>query len=174
MSTGNGWVAVMVVGSGLLFGCENTPRAQSPAEQAAAARARCADYSDGAIASVLNGTATEGVEPLYTGYASKSSNPRLEGATIVVRPGRGETAEWLDRALECHEAQQVATQGSSAAQADPFWLPGSRVHINVVSAHDGFRVQVSGDSSADARAILTRAQALPGAQANATAIFDAR
>jgi hypothetical protein len=175
MSTRMGLVASLVVGSGLVFGCENTPPAQSPASQA-----RCtADFSDATIARVLDGSAVERVEPLYTGYESKSSTPRLQGAAIVVRPARGETAEWLDRALECHEAQQVASQASGqTARTDPFWLPGSRVQIDVTSAHDGFRIQVSGASSAEARAILARAQAAPGAQAaareNPMAVFDAR
>jgi hypothetical protein len=170
-----GWVAAMVVGSGLLFACENTPRAQSPAEQAAAERARCADFSDAAIARVLDGSSVERVEPLYTGYTSKSSNPRLQGAAIVVKPARGDTAEWLDRALECH--QSLATSGASAIASDPFWLPGSHVQIDVTSAHDGFRIQVSGESSADAREILARAQALTSAQPagnRQTAVFDAR
>jgi hypothetical protein len=179
MSTRAGFAGALVLGSGLLFGCEKTPAAQSPASQAAAQRARCtADFSDAAIGRVLDGSAVERVEPFYTGYTSKSSNPRLQGAAIVVRPARGETAEWLDRALECHEAQQLTTQASgSSARTDPFWLPGSRVQIDVTSARDGFRIQLSGGSSAEARAILARAQALPSGAAapeNPTAVFDAR
>src|SRR5271166_5407125 len=79
MSKFMGWVVAIVAGSGALLGCENTPRALSAGDQAAAQRARCAEFSDTVIARVLDGSNVERVEPLYTGYASKSSNPRLQG-----------------------------------------------------------------------------------------------
>jgi hypothetical protein len=166
----------MVFGPGLLLGCQSAQPVQSPADQAAAVeRTRCTgDLGDAAVAAVLNGSAVERVQPLYDGSSSKSSNPHFLGASIVVRPARGETAEWLDRALECHGAQQLATHASdSAAQADPFFLPNALVRINVTSAGDGFLVQLTGESSTDAREIWARAQALLGPRAgspeNATA-----
>jgi hypothetical protein len=42
---------------------------------------------------------------------------------------------------------------------DPFALPGSSVKINVHSAGDGFRVELIGATTADAREILSRADA---------------
>jgi hypothetical protein len=160
-------VLSMALGSGLLFGCENTQQIQGPTDQATAAqRTRCnADFSDATIARVLDGSAIDRVEPLYSGSAGKTSNPRLQGAAIVVEPARGETAERLARTLECHQAEQSIVQATaSTGRADPFWLPGSSVHIDVTSARDGFRIQVTGSSSSAAREILARAQTL-GARA---------
>jgi hypothetical protein len=181
MKINTGWIGLTgVLSMGLTYGCENAPPAQSAADQAPAPRARCtAEFGDAAIASVLDGSAIERVEPLYSSSSSKSSNPRLMGASLVVTPASGETAEWLARALECHSAQQLEAQARGlATRSDPFWLPNSGVQIDVTSAGDGFRVLVSGRNSADARAILARAQTLPGAQArspaNATAVYQAR
>jgi len=161
------FVLSMAIGSGLLMGCENTQQIQGPTDQATAAqRTRCnADFSDATIARVLDGSAIDRVEPLYSASTSKTSNPRLQGAAIVVEPAKGETAEWLARTLECHQAQQSTVQATASSErVDPFWLPGSSVHIDVTSARDGFRIQVTGSSNATAQEILARAQAL-GAQA---------
>jgi hypothetical protein len=155
----------MAVASGQLLGCENTQQIQSPADQATAAqRVRCtAEFSDATIAQVLDGSAIEHVEALYSGSASKTSNPSLQGAAILVVPTKGETPERLARSLECHQAQQLVA-ATSAARPDPFWLQGSLVGIDVTSARDSFRIEVTGRSSAAAREILARAQAL-GAEA---------
>jgi hypothetical protein len=60
-----------------------------------------------------------------------------------------------------------------SVRADPFWLSDAPVQIEVVSAGDGFRVQVTSDSTANAREILARAQALPRASSQPTA-FNSR
>jgi hypothetical protein len=164
MNTRMGLVAfAMAVGPAALVGCQDAAQFRSPADQAAAVeRTRCtADFTEAAVARVLDGSAVERVDPIYIGTTSKSSNPRLRGAAILVRPVNGQTAEWLDRALECHGAQQLVVHaGGSDTSADPFWLPGALVQIDVTSARDGFRIEVTGDSTADAQAILARAQAL--------------
>jgi len=165
MKARNGMFAFsMAIGAGLLFGCENTQQIPGPADQPnAAQQVRCtADFSDATIARVLDGSAIEHVEPLYSRSASKTSNPRLQGAAIVVEPTKGETEARLARSLECHQAQQPGIT-TSAARPDPFRLQGSLVGIDVTSARDGFRIEVTGSSSAAAREILARAQAL-GAQ----------
>jgi hypothetical protein len=152
----------MAIGSGLLFGCENTQQIPGLADQATAAQhVRCtADFSDATIARVLDGSAIEHVEPLYSnGSASKTSNPRLQGAAIVVEPTKGETEERLARSLECHQAEEAVTT-ASAVRPDPFRLQGSRVGIDVTSARDGFRIEVTGSSNAAAREILAQAQEL--------------
>jgi len=46
-----------------------------------------------------------------------------------------------------------------APPADPLWMPGSSVDIDVRSARDGFNVAVTGYSPDDARQILARANA---------------
>jgi hypothetical protein len=88
---------------------------------------------------------------------------------IYVRPARGESAEWLERALECHSVRLAAAPGlAMAAGNDPFALPGSKPGIAVRSAGDGFRIEISSALSAEAHDILARAQAF-GATANAIA-----
>jgi hypothetical protein len=68
------------------------------------------------------------------------------------------TAESLDRALECHSAK-AALGDSHGAWDDPFFLPGSFVAIDVRAAGYGYEVAVSGASSDEGYAIMTRAQA---------------
>jgi hypothetical protein len=162
----------MVLGSGLLFGCQSAPwphTAGPPAASQAAAveRTRCTsnNLGDAAVASVLDGSAVERVDPLYDGGAGspKTELSRLQGAAIRVRPAPGETAEWLNRALECHGAQQLTAHKSGAVaqtNSDPFWLPDSLVQVEVTSAGDTFLVQVTSGSTAEAREILSRAKTL--------------
>jgi hypothetical protein len=160
----------MAMGSSLLFGCENSQQIQSPADQATAAqRVRCtADFSDATIARVLDGSAIERVAPLYNGSASKTSNPRLQGAAIEIEPSKGETTERLARTLECHQAQQPMVQATaSTVRPDPFWLPDSSVQIEVMSARDGFLIEVTSDSTTVAQEILARAKALGAQQGTA-------
>jgi hypothetical protein len=137
-------------------------------------RTYCSDFSDKQLTRVLDGSAVERIEPVYSGWASKGSNPRLRGAAIVVRPVQGETAEWLNRALECHSARQLGSFArGSTVSADPFWLSDALVTIEVASSGDGFRIQLTADTSADAREILARAQAMPRPESR-TATFDPR
>jgi hypothetical protein len=152
----------MVLGSGLLFGCQSAPPVRSQA--AAVERTRCTpDLGDAAVASILDGSAVERVDPLYDGAgSSRTELSRLRGAAILVRPAPGETAEWLDRALECHGAQLTAHGSGSVAQTntDPFWLPDSLVQVEVTSAGDSFLVHVTSGSTAKAHEILSRAETL--------------
>jgi hypothetical protein len=181
MNTRTSWVALsMVLGSGLLFGCQSAPwphPAGPPAASQAAAveRTRCTpNPGDAAVASVLDGSAVERVDPLYDGAGSpKSELSRLQGAAILVRPAPGETAEWLDRALECHGAQQLTAHKSGAVaqtNTDPFWLPDSLVQVEVTPAGDSFLVQVTSGSTAGAREILSRAKTL--SSTHGTWMFD--
>ncbi len=171
-----------LLGSGLVLGCEAAPAPKSPADQAAAFHeGRCtAQAGDRAVAKVLDGSAVERVEPLYsTATSNKTTNPRLLGAAIEVTPVRGETAEWLARALECHGAQQVMLHASGGpTKSDPFFLPESMVEIDVASAADGYRVTVSSPSVAEANEILDRARALTRDRAERhegpTASFEVR
>jgi hypothetical protein len=143
------------------------PEPKTPTEQASGLeRSRCASFrDDSTIAEVLSGRAVERVEPLYAGTQTKSSNPRLQGAVLSVRPIRGATAEWLDRSLECHGVERMLGRSSTPANAvDPFVLPGSLVQINVHSAGDGFRVELVGATMADAREILSRADSFLAAR----------
>jgi len=103
------------------------------------------------------------------GANSKTSSPRLEGAVLSVRPSPGVTSEWLNRALECHSARQATGQASAVgAGSDPFVLAGGTPYILVRSEGDGFRVEISAASNADAREILGRVEAF-GAASNIVA-----
>jgi hypothetical protein len=139
-----------------------TQEAKTASDRAAfMERTRCAGGEDEALlAPVLNGNAVRDARPLYSNVDSAKGglHAELRGATLVVDALPGMTAEWLDRALECHSAQNVLGR-RPVAPDDPFWLPESTVDIDVRSAKDGFDVAVSGFSTADAQRIWARADA---------------
>ncbi len=152
----------LLTAAGIGGGCASSPPPQTAVETASSwERSQCATFrDDAAIADVLSGRAIERIDPLYAGVQSKSSSPRLEGAVLTVRPLRGATAEWLDRSLECHGVEQMLGRATARGGAvDPFVLPGAFVRINVHSAGDGFRIELVGATMADAREILSRADA---------------
>jgi hypothetical protein len=126
-------------------------------------RTRCGpDVDDARLVPVVSGSAVDAVEPLYTALPGGKSGAetRLYGATIRIRASQGVTAEWLDRALECHGARLVLQHAAEDPLAsDPFWLPGRMVDIDTASARDSFKVAVRGDTSDDAQEILLRATA---------------
>ncbi|HXX68461.1 MAG TPA: hypothetical protein VEK07_14830 [Polyangiaceae bacterium] len=153
----------IAVSVGLALGCEGAPPAQSPADRAAfMEKTRCgADVDENAIAPVLDAKAVEGVSPMYAtvDFNKSGEQSQLRGATLRVSALPGVTAEWLDRALECHGARVVLGLTKPATPDDPFVLPGSILDIDVRPAKDGFLVGVAGFSAQDARKILDRAQA---------------
>jgi hypothetical protein len=135
----------------------------------AAERTRCAsDDDDKALAPVLGGDAVQRVQPLYSTVegAKTGHQSELRGAVVTVSALPGITAEWLDRALECHSAKEVLGHGPTLSD-DPFWLPGSSVNIDVTSDRDGFNVAVSAYSANDARRILDRANAFAKSKTSA-------
>jgi hypothetical protein len=146
--------------------------ARTPADLAAfMERTRCAsDDDDKAIAPVLNGSAVQRIEPLLgtIGGAKSGPMPELRGVTVIVVALPGITAEWLDRALECHSAKEVLGH-EPAPSDDPFWLPGSFVNIDVTSDRDGFNVAIIGYSANDAQQILARSTSFAKAKAAAKA-----
>jgi hypothetical protein len=142
------------------MGCE-TP-AKSPVDQAAfTEQTRCgSDVKDSDLAPVFEGHSVQSVGPLYsTIEAGKSGEQsQLRGAILTFGALPGETAEWLDRELECHSARLTLGRAQPVPD-DPFWLSGSALDIDVRPTKDGLVVGVAGYSSADARQILERAQA---------------
>ena len=149
--------------------------ARSPADQAAdMERAQCApDVPEGSLAPMVGPSAVESVEPLYdvrrvpaqgggrTDAAEEDFGHREDaGAVIHLRNVGGVTAEWLDRALQCHEARLMLGRIPEIAN-DPFSLPGGMVAIEVQPAqgNSGFRVTARGHNQDDAHAILARARA---------------
>ena len=130
---------------------------------------RCSGFTDDkAVADILSGRSVESVSPLYLSSSSKANVTPLLGAVLTVRPSPGETAEWLERALECHGAKGTAVASGTETSSDPFVSSGSTREIAVRSAGDGFRIEVSSALSAEAHDILLRAQGLQAAPRGAT------
>jgi len=161
-------VALAAVALSVGAGCSATSTpARSPAEEAAkmTAQDRCdaPDVAEAALAPLFEGDAIQSSEPIYTAVSHSGSGAggnysQLIGAVVRVSAIRGFTAEWLDRALECHSARRVLGQiPESAIPNDPFWLPGRTVDIEVAVGRDGFHVNVRGKNVADAEEILARA-----------------
>ena len=161
-----GFAAATLTGASVaLLGCQGAGIARRPldaTDQAATAELpRCTrEQADALLARVMDGSAVERVDPIYNGFASKTSNPRLLGAAITVRPAPGETAAWLERSVECYASAQRREDPGPRMASDPFVLPGSPVEIEVTPVRDALRIDATGQSSDDARIILARAQAL--------------
>lgn len=72
----------------------------------------------------------------------------------------GLTAEWLQRLLDCHLARNAAVGYDMPEMADcPLAVRG--VKVTVVSAGDGFAVELASDNDAVAAEVLRRAQKIP-------------
>jgi hypothetical protein len=156
--------AIAVTTAGCTLTDFNPPPAKTPVEQAASmAQTRCGtDVAEASLVPLVTGASVESVEPLYTrsGGDRSGADTHLSGALVRVRASQGVTAEWLDRALECHGAKRMLDQLPSDTIAnDPFWLPGRTVDIDVESARDGFKVAVRADGTDEAQEILIRATA---------------
>lgn len=139
--------------------------ARSPVDRATEMeRATCGpDVPEASITPVFERGAIESVEPLFDTVADAELGREKEvvGAIVHVRALKGVTPEWLDRALECHNARR--TLGSvPEVRDDPFWIPDGTVEIDVTSAHDGFRVTARAHDASGAQQILTRAHGLAG------------
>jgi hypothetical protein len=106
-------------------------------------------------------------EPLYSYMASNAgdnSGKVVDGAKIVVRPPEGVSAEQLSRALQCHSAQVLLGEQSKLA-ADPFWLPGTWLNIEVKPEHGNYAVTLEADTVADNLKLAAHAMAFAKAQA---------
>jgi len=165
-----GAAAILLLAAGAAACAESAAQgARTPADRAAfMERTRClADDDDKALAPVLGGSAVQDVQPLYSALGGRSGpQSELRGVTLTIAALPGMTAEWLDRALECHGAK--ATLGHApAASDDPFLLPGSALDIDVRTAKDGFDAAITGYSPDDARQILARATAFKARTAGA-------
>jgi len=148
--------------------CEPSAPAKTAVDQAAdMERTRCGpDLDEKALGPVLDGKSVQDVQPLYTSVetAKNGSEAELRGVTIRFEALPGVTAEWLDRALECHSARRVLGRiPASSFPNDPFWLPGNVVDIDARSDRDGFLVAVRGATPDVARQIVARANAFSAA-----------
>jgi hypothetical protein len=84
---------------------------------------------------------------------------RTVGATIVFRAVRGMTAEWLQRAVDCHLARNAALGHEVPEMPDCPLVPRD-VTARVRSTGNGFAVDVRSDDRASAEEVLRRARAL--------------
>jgi hypothetical protein len=129
--------------------------ARSPADAAAfTERTRCgSDVTESDLTPVFSGHSVQSVGPLYaTIEGGKSgSQSQLRGAVLTFGALPGETAEWLDRELECHNARLTLGETQSMPD-DPFWLAGSAVDIDVRPTSDGLLVGVAGRCARHPRA----------------------
>jgi hypothetical protein len=144
--------------------CEPSAPAKTAMDHAAdMERTRCGpDLDEKALGPILDGKLVQDVEPLYASVesAKNGSDSELRGVTIRLEALPGVTAEWLDRALECHSARRVLGRvPMSSVPNDPFWLPGNVVDIDAQSARDGFLVAVRVDTPDVAREIVARGNA---------------
>jgi hypothetical protein len=156
----------------LAFGCQATPSSATRSALATAAeteRTRCgAGVDEAAVVSLLDQHLIESAEPIYAnlGVSRQGPEKRLTGALIRIRPTQGMTAQWLDRALECHSARRTLGQSTETLIAnDPFWLPDSTVDIDVEEHGDSLWASVRADTPAKAQAILDRANSFIAANA---------
>jgi hypothetical protein len=158
------WALAAAVTTGCTLQDFNPRPPQTATDKAASLeKTQCGpDVDETRLLAVMTGSAIESVEPLYTSSpdAKSGSETRLHGAVIRVRTSQGVTAQWLDRALECHSARRLLQHASGEKLAsDPFWLPGRMVDIDAEPARDAFEVAVRGESTDDAQEILIRANA---------------
>ena len=127
---------------------------------------RCGpDVENGSLKAIWTGEAIVRYDPAYLASATCGAGAggcykRLAGAVITLKPIKGWTAEWLDRALECHSARRVLGKiPPDEIPNDPFWLPGKTVDIDVVSTGREFAATVRSFEVSDAQEILNRAKA---------------
>ncbi len=138
------------------LGC--LPNAKTSLERAHDAQAKCAGVSAASIEPVLTQSVIDSVDPAYD-YALGGPNgriARLAGAQVHLQPVQGASRQWVERALECHQAQVVL--GLTCAAPDPYHAAAGWVDIDVQSDKDGYVVRLTSDDIDEAHAILERAR----------------
>jgi hypothetical protein len=148
-------VAAAVLGFSLLS-CASSSRAEKQIATAAAERDQfCDEDADQSASDVLR--AVESAEPLYVNVRlGKTWDTRLLGARLLLPARAGWTAQWLERTLRCHEATSV--QPGIARAADPFWLPGSWVDIEVLPDRGAFVAVLRVNRVDEGRQVYDRAK----------------
>jgi hypothetical protein len=121
-------------------------------------RGKCAHESEQGAADALSPSLVEAVEPAYSFVPSGNDRAiRLRGALLHFRPAPNETAETMQRSLECHEARVVLGVDPPIA-SDPYVLAGAWLAIDVDSTGDGLVAAVRTTAIDDARRVLDRAR----------------
>jgi hypothetical protein len=99
------------------------------------------------------------VQPVYSEVGSAgSTEERVNGATLVVRPPKGVSADQLTRILQCHGARALLGQiNGNVVRSDPYWLPDTWVKIDVKPENGNFAVTLSADTVRDNLQVYSRA-----------------
>jgi hypothetical protein len=142
-------------------GSQPPPSAKAvTAEQIQCTRSPTVDEEQ--VLRLMQGTTVIKSQPLYSLVPTKADQPeaRVNGATLVVQPAAGVTAEEMTRALQCHSARAVLSQTSSSSFAvDPFVLPGSWLDINVEQMQGRYAVTIAARNVHDGLRVLQNANA---------------
>jgi hypothetical protein len=140
----------------LVGACTGQPRATVQA--AGVERMQC-DSSSTSQDGVVRSIAVLHVQPLYSHVRTgNTSEERVNGANLLVRPPKGVSADQLTRILQCHSARALLGQlNSNAVPNDPYWLPNTWVNIDVKPKNGNFAVSVSADTVRDNLQLYGRA-----------------
>jgi hypothetical protein len=146
--------------AGALSACAmNAPPTAKAAE---VERTQCAD--NGAAQDdirLLQATTVLKAEPIYSRiHTNTGEEKRVSGATLLIRPPSGATADRLAAVLQCHSARVLLGQVDRSQFADdPYWLPDAWLDINVTPEAGNFAVTLQADSVAKNIEVLSRATA---------------
>jgi hypothetical protein len=146
----------LAMGALSLTACADQPRAMVQA--AGAERMQC-DSSSTSQDDLVRSITVLHVQPVYSQVGSTgSTEERVNGATMVVRPPKGVNADQLTRILRCHSARVLLGQlNGNAVRNDPYWLPDTWVNIDVKPENGNFTVTVSADTVRDNLQVYGRA-----------------
>ena len=105
---------------------------------------------------------TRTAAPFDGAYSGEHATEEAAGATIVLLPAAGLTAERLQRIVQCHIARNAAL-GNNLREMPLCPLVPKGVTATATSTGNGFAVNISSDDKGTAAEILRRARALhPG------------
>jgi hypothetical protein len=116
---------------------------------------------------LLRAITVVGVEPVYTRAHSEGTRrgDAIAHVKIVVRPPSGVSAERMTHILRCHSTRTLlGLVDPSQWPNDPFWLPGTWVHIEVRPEAGNFAVIMEGESAPDNSRLASRAKAFAAGQ----------
>jgi len=141
MQSHNPWA--LVGAFSLAAACAAQPRAT--AQAADVERLQC-DSSSTTRDDVVRSLKVLRVDPIYTSVDSVgSTDQRVDGAKMVVRPPEGVSVEQMTRVLQCHDARMVLGHINAVAN-DPYWLPDTWVNIDVKPEQGNYAIILSADT----------------------------
>jgi hypothetical protein len=146
-----------------------TPAPLPAAKAAGIEQAQC-DATSTAQEGLVRSTKVLAVEPIYSRIITTgSSDQRVDGVKLVVRPPPGVNADQMTRILQCHSARALLGQiDRESDRNDPYWLPDRWVNIEVRPENGNFAVTLSADSVRDNLRVLSQANGFASDHALAT------